>query len=187
MKHLKWLWLIILSFGLGVLLVQFLTVHPLKMSAYLLLSCVTVFVLIILMARSFATRQLPIAVIVSVIVLLGGYLIRTKIFLAREDDRPVPELVRGKGEPGDGHTAVIYFTHGEPETYDPIGWINQFNEFDEQGISFIPLIARPIFVQQLRAHYLQVGTSHHRQMHMQMLQSLENACYPPWPISQIEL
>ena len=28
-------------------------------------------------------------------------------------------------------TAVIYFTHGEPETYDPIGWLNQFREFDE--------------------------------------------------------
>ncbi|KAA3660955.1 MAG: hypothetical protein DWQ04_17885 [Chloroflexi bacterium] len=176
MKHLKWLLLVILSFGLGILLVQFLTVHPLKMSTYLLLSCVTAFVLVILIGRSFATRRLlPIVVIIFFVAFLGAYLLQTRAFLAREDERPVPELVRMKGEPGDGHTAVIYFTHGEPETYDPIGWINQFNEFDEQGISFIPLIARPIFVQQLRAKYLQVGTSHHRQMHMQMLQSLENA------------
>lgn len=176
MNHLKWLLLVILSFGLGVLLVQFLTVHPLKMSTYLLLSSVTAFVLIIFMARSFATKRLwPIAVLLSLLVMVGGYLLRTKTFLAREDDRPVPELVREKGDPGDGHTAVIYFTHGEPETYDPIGWINQFNEFDKQGIPFVPLIARPIFVQQLRAKYLQVGMSHHRQMHIQMLQSLEDA------------
>jgi hypothetical protein len=84
-------------------------------------------------------------------------------------------LSRALGDPGDGHTAVVYFTHGEPETYDPIGWINQFNEFDEQGIAFIPLIARPYFVYQLRNAYLKVGASHHRQMHLQMLQSLEEA------------
>jgi sirohydrochlorin ferrochelatase len=74
-----------------------------------------------------------------------------------------------------GHTAVIYFTHGEPETYDPIGWINQFNEFDEQGIAFVPLVARPLFVYQLRNHYLEVGRSDHRKMHTQMINRLEEA------------
>ena len=68
---------------------------------------------------------------------------------------------------------MVYFTHGEPETYDPIGWINQFNEFDDQGITFVPTIARPFFAYQLRNAYLKVGSSHHRQMHFQMLQSLE--------------
>lgn len=99
----------------------------------------------------------------------------THMVLSREDPRPVPGLTRRAGDPGIGHTAVIYFTHGEPETYDPIGWINQFNEFDEQEISFVPLVARPFFLQQLRRKYLEVGKSDHRQMHGQMLQSLEGA------------
>jgi protoheme ferro-lyase len=68
---------------------------------------------------------------------------------------------------------VIYFTHGEPPTYDPIGWINQFREFDEQGIPFVPFLIRPIFAYQLRKHYLVVGKSNHRDMHARMLHSLE--------------
>jgi protoheme ferro-lyase len=99
----------------------------------------------------------------------------TRVVLARDDPRPVPELTRQKGDRGLGHTAVVYFTHGEPETYDPIGWINQFNEFDKQEIPFVPLVARPYFIHALRKKYLQVGRSDHRKMHTQMLRSLEEA------------
>ena len=174
MKYFKWVLLVILALVLGFLVVEYMTVHPLKMSSYLLLSAIVGFSIIVLLALGFASKRLlPIALIVTIIGFLAGYALRTEAFLAREDDRPVPELIRAKGDPGDGHTAVIYFTHGEPETYDPIGWINQFNEFDEQGIPFVPLVARPFFVYQLRNAYLKVGSSHHRQMHLQMLQSLE--------------
>ena len=76
------------------------------------------------------------------------------------------------GRPGAGFTAVVYFTHGEPETYDPIGWLNQFREFDEQGITFVPFLARPFFITSLRNGYLKIGLSHHRQMHMQMARRL---------------
>ncbi len=176
MNFIKWILLVVLAFALGVFVVEYLTVHPLRMSAYLLLSALFAFAIIILLATSFAGRRLlPIALLVTVGIFLAGYLLRTELFLRREDDRPVPEITREKGDPGDGHVAVVYFTHGEPETYDPIGWINQFNEFDEQGIGFVPLIARPFFVHQLRNAYLKVGASHHRQMHHQMLQSLEKA------------
>jgi hypothetical protein len=104
-----------------------------------------------------------------------GHLSMTKIILTRDDPRPIPELTRKIGDPGFGHTAVIYFTHGEPETYNPIGWINQFNEFDQQGISFVPLVARPFFFSALRNKYLEVGRSNHRRMHLQMMASLEDA------------
>jgi protoheme ferro-lyase len=87
----------------------------------------------------------------------------------------LPELTRTPGDPGLGHTAVVYFTHGEPETYNPIGWINQFNELDEQGIRFIPMIARPFFFNALRSKYLQVGKSNHRDIHYQMINELEKA------------
>ena len=83
----------------------------------------------------------------------------TRALLSREDSRPVPELTRAKGVPGDGYIAVIYFTHGEPETYDPIGWINQFKEFDEQSIPFILYLIRPYFIYQLRNKHSPAKTS----------------------------
>lgn len=174
MKNIKWALVILLSAALGYLTVKFMTVHPLQMSLYLFLSSAVGFFVIALIIISFRQKWiLPLSLVLSLAVFLGSYLLQTKVFLSREDSRPVPELTRAKGDPGEGHTAVVYFTHGEPETYDPIGWINQFNEFDDQGITFIPTIARPYFVYQLRNAYLKVGSSHHRQMHFQMLQSLE--------------
>ena len=87
----------------------------------------------------------------------------------------MPELVRQKGDPGAGHTAVIYLAHGEPPVYDPISWVNQINEFDEQGIAFVPFMARPFFFKQLRDSYLKVGKSEHHEKHVAMIQSLEQA------------
>ncbi|MBE2221831.1 MAG: ferrochelatase [Anaerolineae bacterium] len=175
MKYLKWFTLIVLSILLGVLLVQYMTIHPLQMGLVLFLTLVVLFVIIILIAKGFQGKQLPIAIILSIVLFVSGYAVMTQIFLSREDPRFVPELTRALGDPGDGHTAVIYFTHGEPSTYNPISWINQFKEFDEQGIAFIPFLVRPYFVHQLRNAYLRVGQSHHRDMHLQMLQSLEAA------------
>jgi sirohydrochlorin ferrochelatase len=174
-EYLKWLLLLGLSLSLGALLVIFLTVHPLRMTAYLLAGSFVFFGLVAVLVLGFRGRLLLLAIPLSLILFLVGYIVTTRIFLAREDPRVVPELTREKGDPGLGHTAVIYFTHGEPETYDPIGWINQFNEFDEQRIPFVPLVARPWFVYQLRNKYLQVGQSGHRRMHNQMLSSLERA------------
>jgi len=144
------------------------------MSTYLLLSVVVACaILYLLVSGAFSKKMIPVAIIVALAAFSTGYVMQTKAFLAREDSRPVPAITREKGDPGDGHIAIIYFTHGEPETYDPIGWINQFKEFDRQGIDFIPLVARPFFAYQLRNAYLRVGSSHHRQMHLQMVQSLE--------------
>ena len=176
MKYLRWLILVLLGGLLGFLVLEFLTVHPLQMNLFIFLSTITAVVIIFFIANSFSGKWvMPIAIIITLITFTGSYLYNTQLFLAQGDTRELPELTRAKGDPGDGHTAVVYFTHGEPETYNPIGWINQFNEFDEQGIPFIPLIARPFFIYQLRNAYLEVGSSHHRQMHFQMLQSLEQA------------
>jgi sirohydrochlorin ferrochelatase len=175
MKALKWSLPVILSFAFGVLYVKFLTVHPLKMSRFLL-ACTLAFVaLVAVLAAGFPGSQLVIAIVLAFAFTLAGYTAMTRAVLSREDPRPVPDLTRRKGDPGLGHTAVVYFTHGEPETYDPIGWINQFNEFDEQEIPFVPMLARPYFINMLRKKYLQVGRSEHRKMHGQMVKSLERA------------
>lgn len=175
MNFLEWLTLILLSVVLGRLFLSFLTTHPLSMNLYLFLSLSTFFLLVILLARWFRGWQFAVAVPILFLFFLGGYALSTRMLLDREDPRDIPIITRQPGDPGNGHTAVIYFTHGEPETYDPIGWINQFREFDEQGIPFVPFLIRPLFIYQLRNHYLQVGSSHHRQIHHSMISSLEEA------------
>jgi len=172
-----WILVVVLALVGGVSLVNYLTVHPLHMSAHLALALLSVFLLVVLIALGFRGRQLALAIVATVVIFGLGYTLRTQAVLAREDSRPIPELVRRPGDPGDGHIAVVYFTHGEPETYDPIGWLNQFREFDEQGIPFVPLVARPFFIYQLRNAYLKVGQSHHRQMHLQMGKRLEEVLH----------
>lgn len=171
----KYIWLLALgtvSLLTGVFTVRYMTVHPLEMGMTLFLLCVFLFAVILLLARV-ERRRLLIAIPLTLVAFILGYLGMTYVFLSREDDRPVPAITRALNDPGKGHTAVVYFTHGEPETYDPIGWLNQFREFDEQNIAFVPFPFRPFFVHALRDKYLRVGFSHHRQMHIRMLNSLE--------------
>jgi protoheme ferro-lyase len=170
-----WLSTLTLSFAFGMLYVQFLTVHPLKMSRYLFAATLAFLGAVVILVAGFQGSTLLLAVAAAFASALAGYLLMARRVLSREDARPLPALTRSRDDPGLGHTAVIYFTHGEPETYDPIGWINQFKEFDEQGISFVPLVARPYFLYRLRNSYLRVGKSDHRRTHGQMLKCLEQA------------
>lgn len=175
MAAILWIMTVTLSLTLGVFLVNFLTVHPLQMSLNLFIASLAFFSLIWILASRFRGKKLALAIVLSILFFSTGYGLRTAQVLAHQDSRDVPKLTREPGDPGDGHTAIVYFTHGEPETYNPIGWLNQFREFDEQGISFVPFVARPLFIYQLRDAYLKVGQSHHRQMHFQMIKSLEEA------------
>ena len=174
MKHFILQLLAFITSGLlGWFLVDFLTVHPLKMSLYLLYTLVALVFLIFWIYTLKKKRYRWIAVVIALIGFLAGYSLNTRSFLNTEDPRLVPELTRKAEDSGKGHTAIIYFSHGEPETYNPIGWINQFREFDEQDIEFVPFVARPFFAFILRNKYLEVGKSMHRQVHHEMLRSLE--------------
>jgi sirohydrochlorin ferrochelatase len=175
MDLLAWLLVCALSPLAGMLLVRFLTVHPLKMASALFGTCVTAFILIVVVVTGLDGAQLVIACALSLTLALAGYAGMTHVVLSREDPRPLPKITRARNDPGLGHAAVVYFTHGEPETYDPIGWINQFREFDEQGVRFVPLLIRPLFLYGLRRKYLQVGRSDHRRTHSEMLKSLRSA------------
>lgn len=164
---------VVVSFFTGWFLIDYLTVHPLKMSFYLAISLILFVLLILLILRIKPAKKKGLNILVSVIMLVSGYLINASIFLNQEDSRFVPELTREPDSSEKGHNAIVYFTHGEPETYNPIGWINQFKELDEHEIQFVPFIARPFFIYQLRNKYLEVGTSNHRRTHKEMLHSLE--------------
>ncbi len=174
MSKLRWLGLALAAPAAGLFTVTYLTVPPAAMSLHLVLACLSVFTLAVCLA-GFRGRRLALAAGAALALAAAGYLGMTASVLARQDSRSVPALTRAPGDPGDGHVAVIYFTHGEPETYNPIGWLNQFREFDAQGITFVPFAARPFFIYQLRNAYLQVGASRHRQGHEQMIKALEAA------------
>jgi protoheme ferro-lyase len=155
--------------------VSYLTVEPIKMARALFLASACLFLAVVLTVPLGFGPDAAGAASVVLVCALAGYLGNSFIVLRREDGRVVPELTRRAGEPGDGHTAVIYFTHGEPETYDPIGWLNQFKEFDDQGIAFVPFIARPFFLKRLRDAYLKVGSSQHRRRHLDMADDVGRA------------
>ena len=159
----------------GWLLLDYLTVHPLRMSLMLSLTILALFSAGLFIYSIKIKKIRWIAIILSIAGFLAGYSLNARIFLGQEDSRYVPELTRKAGDEVPGHTAVIYFTHGEPETYNPIGWINQFREFDEQEIKFVPFLARPIFVFILRNKYLEIGRSNHRQTHFEMFRTLEKS------------
>ena len=157
----------------GWFLIDFLTVHPLKMSRFLSLTLLSLAGAILAWFLTKKRRLRWLTGILAVVAFIAGYYLNANIFLNQEDSRHVPELTRSASDSVPGHTAVVYFTHGEPETFNPIGWLNQFKEFDEQGIQFVPFFARPVFVYMLRNKYLEVGRSNHRQTHGEMMASLE--------------
>jgi len=180
-----WILITLLASLVGVGLILFMTATPVQMSLYLILTMVGLFCLIWIISR-FKGMHLIFSILLGLVFFGLGYYGMTSYVLSREDTRELPPITRQVDTPGDGHTAVVYFTHGEPETYDPIGWLNQFREFDKQGVPFVPKLVRPFFIYQLRNAYLQVGQSHHRQMHIQMAkalqQSLIDAGYPDFRV-----
>ena len=172
---LRWILVGGLSFFDGWILVLYLVAGPLSMSLKLVLACVLGFATMLVIGLLFRRWMIPLAVALALGLFVAGYWAMTLRVLAMPDPREVPAITRLQDDPGAGHTAVIYFTHGEPSQYSPIGWINQFNEFDEQGIAFVPTLVRPIFLYRLRNAYLKVGRSRHRETHVRMLAALEQA------------
>jgi hypothetical protein len=163
-----------LCFIAGWLFLICLTIHPAKLFSRVLLFGVLVSAIIFMILYFGSPLSHLLSVVSGIALFIVGYLISSYIFLTppvRYDTREIisSKIVR------DGHTAIVYFTHGEPETFSPDGWLNQFKEFDSQGIRFIPFIARPLFIFILRRKYLQVGKSNHRQGHIVMLKKLEEA------------
>ena len=172
MKYLRWLPLALLAFGTGVFSVLYLTVHPLHIGLFMFLVTASLALLTATAAIWFRRAALAVAIPLALVLFVSGWWVMSLRFMATPDPRVPPELTRRAGDPGLGHTAVVYFTHGEPETYNPIGWINQFREFDRQKIPFVPLPIRPIFAFRLREGYLRIGRSNHRSIHHQMIEAL---------------
>ncbi len=94
MNRLWWIVLIVLSGLLGVLFVQYLSVHPLQMSLYLIATCVVLFALLVVLKVGFKRRTLLLAILLGIGAFLIGHISMTRVILASDDPRPVPELTR---------------------------------------------------------------------------------------------
>jgi protoheme ferro-lyase len=168
-----WVLLTVLGAAAGWFFVYSLTDAPLDLARAVALALGAAFLSVGLLVWQFSGEYLLAGTVVLFVAIVLGYWAGAKRVLGRDDDRYIPPLTRAPGDNGDGHTAIVYFTHGEPETYDPIGWLNQFREFDDQGIAFVPFLARPFFLRALRHAYLTVGSSQHRSRHLGMASRLE--------------
>ena len=171
----QWAIIILLSVGLGMCLVQYLVTPPLYMAAYLVLCSFLVVGLaldVFFGLRGLRMRGLAVGVIVAGFVI--GYLANTMAFLNLEEERHLAKLNPPPTEQRD-HTAVIYFTHGEPPAYSAMPWIETFRELDADRVSFIPKPFRPFFFLNFRKEYLKVGGSPHNYVHQDMARSLKEA------------
>jgi protoheme ferro-lyase len=170
MKKISWALIFIFPLLLGFSIVQFLVSSPGAMFWYLALSLACLLGILFLLIRGFEKRVLPL--ILVVILFMTSYLGTTYTFLNQEILHPLPELTRSVSDPGDGHTAVIYFTHGEHQDYSPNAWIETMRQLDKDAVPFIPKPFRPFFFNGFRGEYIEAGSSKHNLIHADMIDSL---------------
>lgn len=164
----------ILSFISGYALVRYLTCQPVSMGFYMLLTCLSGFIALMLLYKAFRLKCLfRTALIASIACFVTGYMLALCLFMNVSEKRDLPVITRAKGDPGKGHTAIIVLAHGEPETYDPGAWIKQMKELDQQNIPFVPYPLRPFFFNSLREKYLLAGKSGHNAECLQIMNELE--------------
>lgn len=173
MDFLPWVLVALVSFLAGSCLVLYLVASPQRMNSYL-------FVLLLLVGGGllFCVKSFPLSQALSLIALnlgtfLAGYLVTTAIFLGLHEKRALPAITRMPGEKGKGHTAVIYFTHGEPPAYSIYPWLETIREFDHDKAAFIPFPFRPFFFFGLRKEYLKAGGSPHNIVHGYLFRAVQ--------------
>lgn len=170
-----WLFVAILAVAAGIFLVQYLVCLPLQMNNYLIILVLLVVELIVLELFIFTNEQL---IKVSALIVLGlviGYLAATISFLSSREIRQLSPITRKGTDRVSGHTAVIYFTHGEPPAYDPHPWLETMREFDHDKAQFVPFLIRPFFFSALRREYLLAGGSVHNRIHEYIFRALQES------------
>jgi sirohydrochlorin ferrochelatase len=171
----SWLVSALLAFLGGVFLLAYWVALPNRMSLYLVLLVVVLLAWGLVTWQAIPKKKLVGAAGLLVVMFLSGYLISTRVYLSRSEPGDLPEVTRSIQDPGDGHTAILYYTHGEPPAYSPWPWIETFHELDADKASFIPWPFRPYFLSRVRQFYLESGGSAHNKVHQIMLHSLIQA------------
>jgi protoheme ferro-lyase len=173
MHSTRWILLAVSVFFAGFFLVQYMVCPTRQMGLYAVLLVIALAGSIFSLARSFHGREFILAGVIVLAGFVAGYLSSNALFLSQEEHRELPAVTRTDG--GDGHTAVLYFTHGEPPGYSPLPWIETIREFDNDHVPFIPWAVRPMFFNAVRGEYIEVGGSAHNKLHRSFLDNLMRA------------
>jgi sirohydrochlorin ferrochelatase len=168
----SWLLSALLPLICGVCLLGYLVAKPTRMCLYLVLTLGAAAAWLAAALRGFSGAEWLGGIALAATCFITGFLLANTIFLNQKEQRELPKITRPEGDPGDGHTAVLYFTHGEPPAYSAMPWIETFHELDQDGVSFIPRPFRAFFLYNLRREYLENGGSAHNKVHQIMLNEL---------------
>jgi protoheme ferro-lyase len=105
---------------------------------------------------------------------ITGYIIACAVYLQAPEKERQPALAPVRSL-SPGHTAIIYFTHGEPRTYEGSfeAWKHAIHEMDETGVPFVPWPFRPFFFKKVRNEYFEVGGSFHNLIHTRTMERIE--------------
>jgi hypothetical protein len=173
MKSRRWFLAVGLAFLAGYFLIQYMVCPTDRIGLYAVLLAFSLAGSIFILARSFKGKQYLRAGGLALAGFVVGYAIANAAFLGRVEDRELPKLVRTDG--GDGHTAVLYFTHGEPPGYSAQPWIETIRELDHDNVPFVPWPVRPIFFNGVRHEYFLAGGSAHNKLHETFMDNLRRA------------
>ena len=169
MRVIEWLLVGIFPCLGGAFLLQYLVAKPTQMSLYLALALGTAVLWLVVALRLYSGWGWLGGLALAAACCGAGFLAANSLYLNQQERRVLPKITRLEGDPGDGHSAVLYFTHGEPPAYSAMPWIETFHELDQDGVSFIPKPFRAFFLYNLRREYLENGGSAHNKVHQIML------------------
>lgn len=166
----RWVLLGFFAFLSGFFIVQYMVSIFSVLAIYSIFLTITIAGTLLLLSRAFKGKKIFLAVILSVIIGLVGFASANYLFLSQEDIYELGTVTRTDG--GDGHTAILYFTHGEPPGYDPLPWVLTMREFDNDNVPFIPWLVRPFFFNTMRNEYIEAGGSPHNKLHKAFFDNL---------------
>jgi protoheme ferro-lyase len=165
-----------LSLIAGFEAVRYLIAPPVDMTGYAAIALFCFFLSTVLLLRLNKVYRRLVGLGLMLVCGIAGYLIACAVFLkAPEHEKELTLAPVRSSSPG--HTAIIYFTHGEPRTYDGSfeAWKHAIHEMDETGVPFVPWPFRPFFFKKVRDEYFEVGGSFHNLIHTRTMELIESA------------
>lgn len=145
--------------------VRYLISPPRHMTLHGVISVVCICLYALLVLRLPRIRARLAAFVFFLCCAAAGYLAASALYLNASDHGHALSL--DTAGTAVSHTAVIYFTHGEPRTYEGSfeAWKHAISEMDKTGVPFVPWVFRPFFFKKVRDEYFEVGGSFHNLIH----------------------
>lgn len=169
-----WLCAAVFSFFCGFAAVRYLIAAPIDMTGYASAALLCFFLSTVLLLRLKKASRRPACLGLMLVCGVAGYLIACAAYLQAPEQDKKPTLAPLQPS-SPGHTAIIYFTHGEPRAYEGSfeAWKQAIHEMDETGVPFVPWPFRPFFFKKVRDEYFEVGGSFHNLIHTRTMERIE--------------